>query len=200
MKYLLFFALLLLGPGGALLAQTEALRAWNSQRIQTQSTGMLVLGGWALGNMALSAALLPGKRGEDQAFHQMQIGWNAINLGIAALGYWGAQRAGYQDWDLYQSIQEQYKMQKILLFNAGLDVGYVAAGAYLRERANNPSAKNPERLRGFGRSIMIQGAFLLAFDLTLFSILANQNGELRPLLPNLSGQVGLQQLELRWRF
>ena len=56
-------------------------------------------------------------------------------------------------------------MQKLLLFNAGLDVGYMAFGGYLWEKGRNDGS---QRLVGYGQSLILQGAFLMAFDLTLF--------------------------------
>ncbi|MDV7397852.1 hypothetical protein RZS08_41005, partial [Arthrospira platensis SPKY1] len=105
---------------------------------------------------------------------------------IAGLGYWGVQRmdAGM---GLAGSIDSHYGMQKILLFNAGLDVGYMLGGAYLIERAKNtPLDKNPDRLKGFGQSIVMQGAFLFLFDLGTYFWLASANDD----IPGLLGQLG----------
>jgi hypothetical protein len=43
----------------------------------------------------------------------------------------------------------------VLLLNAGLDVGYLAAGAWLVRRT---------RWRGDGLAVLVQGAFLLVLD------------------------------------
>jgi hypothetical protein len=67
-----------------------------------------------------------------------------------------------------ESIREHESIRRILLFNAGLDVGYMATGLYLRERANR--AENSERLRGYGNSLLLQGAFLFTFDLIMFAV------------------------------
>ncbi len=58
-------------------------------------------------------------------------------------------------------------MQKVLLLNAGLDVGYMAFGGYLWQRG---SSEDNARLTGYGQSLILQGAFLMAFDLTLFAL------------------------------
>ena len=101
----------------------------------------------------------------------------------------------YVDFLVYEggrSTEEQYKIQKILLFNAGLDIGYMLGGAYLIERSKN-TANNPERLRGFGKSIILQGGFLFAYDLITYFTLAADNDQLQLLL---SGDgVGMS-----WRF
>ena len=157
---------------------------------------MLILGGWAVGNMATGAAFLGKSSGENRAFHQMQIGWSAVNLGIATLGYLGSLKVDPSGWDTYQSVQEHYKMQKILLFNAGLDVGYMLGGAYLLERGKR-EVKNAERLRGFGRSILLQGAFLFVFDLSLHTLLSSDNPKLKPLLTQSSIGFAPNQVQLR---
>ena len=58
---------------------------------------MMILGGWALGNMAVSGILLgntePASKsgwGVTKGYHQMNIGWNAVNLTIAGFGYLAA--------------------------------------------------------------------------------------------------------------
>ncbi|WP_421799034.1 DUF6992 family protein [Haliscomenobacter sp.] len=165
-------------------------------RLNKQRQGMLVLGTWALGNMAVGAIRLGHTSGENKAFQQMQIGWNVVNLGIATLGYFSTLKVDPSSWDTYQSVQEHYKIQKILLFNAGLDVGYMLGGAYLMQRGQQ-EVKNAERLRGFGRSILIQGAFLFAFDLSLHSILSSDNPKLKPLLTQSSIGFAPNEVHLR---
>jgi hypothetical protein len=58
-------------------------------------------------------------------------------------------------------------------------------GAYLIERSKN-TVENPERLKGFGRSIILQGSFLFAFDLATYLVHANQNKDIPKLLEGLS--------------
>ena len=189
---LLFFFSLLLSYA---FTQSTLFSPIHESRLDKQRKGMLVLGSWALGNMALGAIRLGQTTGENRAFQQMQIGWGAVNLGIATLGYLGTMHTDYSSWDTYRSVQEHYKIQKILLFNAGLDVGYMLGGAYLLERGQR-DLKNAERLRGFGRSILIQGAFLFVFDLSLHSILANDNPKLKSILNQSSIGFSPNQVQL----
>lgn len=85
------------------------------------------------------------------------------------------------------------------MFNAGLDVGYVLGGLYLTERAKS-AAKNPERLRGFGQSIVLQGGFLFVFDLAMYLIVNHHGRLLEPLLKNVTLTGGLTGVGLRWDF
>lgn len=180
------------------MAQTNiTLESINRNRLQKQKTGMLILGGWAVGNIA-SGLILSGQReGSEKYFHAMNAGWNAVNLVIAGFGYYGALKADPASFDLYQSIQEQHEFQKILLFNAGLDIGYMAGGLYLIERSKN-STKNPDRLRGFGQSIILQGGFLFAFDLINYFVHAGHNDDFKNVLSVI--RFDGQSIGLTWQF
>ncbi|MEM8525157.1 MAG: hypothetical protein AAGG68_10955 [Bacteroidota bacterium] len=173
-------------------SQSTTLLDFNENRLQKQKTAMTILGTWAIGNIAAGSILASRQEGEAKYFNQMNAGWNAFNLVIAGFGYYGVMRADAAALDMYGSIQEQYKIQKILLFNAGLDVGYMLGGAYLIERSKN-TTDNPERLKGFGKSIILQGGFLFAFDLITYFTLAADNDQLQFLLN--SDGVGIS-----WKF
>jgi hypothetical protein len=162
-------------------AQSIDLQAFNAKRIKDTKTDMMILGGWALGNMAVSGILLGNTEGVTKGYHQMNIGWNAVNLTIAGFGYLAAMKSNAASFDLYGSINEHYKLQKLFIFNAGLDVGYMAAGAYLIERSKS-SLKNPEQMKGFGQAIIVNGAFLFAFDLVNYFIQSGHNEKIKLLL------------------
>jgi hypothetical protein len=54
------------------------------------------------------------------------------------------------------------------LINAGLDLGYIGLGLWMQERGQRPGIDNAARLRGWGNAILVQGGFLLAYDLVAF--------------------------------
>lgn len=167
-------------------AQTgTALTDFNAERLRKQKVSMMVLGSWAVGNIALGTALASQRSGESRYFHGMNAGWNLINLGLATAGYISATNGDPGALGLYESLDAQHRLQKIFLFNAGLDVGYMLGGAYLVERAKRTEDK-PERLRGFGKSIALQGAFLFVFDLGAYFWQASGNSDLQPLLEGLN--------------
>ena len=182
---------------GYLVAQELSLPDFNTERLQTQRVSMLVLGGWAVGNIAVGVALFGRHEGEERYFHLMNMGWGVINLGLATAGYLSAIKADPASLDLYQTVKAQHGIQKILLLNTGLDVGYMLGGLYLMERSRNTD-KRPERMRGFGKSIILQGAFLFAFDLVTYFVHASANDRLQPLLSSL--YFDGQQLGLVWQF
>ena len=148
---------------------------------------MLILGGWALGNMAFSGIKVGNTEGVEKGFHQMNIGCNAFNLSIAALGYWGATKENPATFDGFNTMNEHYKLQKIFLLNTGLDVAYVVGGAYLIERSK--TAEKSEQMKGFGQAVILNGEFLFIFDLGNYLIHNAQNDKLKMLLKG--NEVGL---------
>ena len=180
-------------------SQATSLETFNKSRMQRQRTAMTILGTWAIGNMAAGAVLQGRTTGDTKYFHQMNIGWNAVNLVIAGAGYLGLRKLDAAGMGLFESVDSHYGFQKILLFNAGLDVGYMLGGAYLIERSKNtPLEKKPERLKGFGQSIVVQGAFLFLFDLGSYFWLASLNDQVPGLLNQL--EPASQGIGLSLRF
>ncbi len=184
---ILLLALAFGGWSYVAMAQVEKdqLLSFNEKRIQISRVGMMTLGGWAVGNFLVSGILIGSSNGSPKAFHQMNVGWNLINLGLAGFGYYNALKADPAALDTYQTIKEQYGLEKTFLFNGGLDVGYMLGGLYLTERAKN-ATKNQDLLKGFGQSILLQGGFLFVFDLAMFFIVNHHGHLLQPLLKNVT--------------
>lgn len=180
----------------ALQAQVdrEALRQYNQERIDYNKSGMLILGSWAIGNIATGAVMAGRTSGETKAFHQMNMYWNSVNLLIAGFGYFSAMREVPED-DLWATFSAQNSIEKVLLVNAGLDVAYIAAGLWLNERGMR---LDDEEFQGFGKSIMLQGAFLMSFDLIKYFVHNKHSKGLGKIVDqvNLTGNG----LSLRWEF
>jgi len=70
-----------------------------------------------------------------------------------------------------ESVREQVNIEKILLLNAGLDIAYITAGLFLLEKQNAD-----KKMKGYGRSVILQGSFLLAFDVIMY-LMHNQNNQ-----------------------
>jgi len=177
---------------GFLSAQgvSPTLLEFNQASLAHQKTAMLTLGGWAVANIAAGAALQGSAVGSTKHFHRMNALWNTVNLGIAGLGYLSAVKSDPAAWDLATGLSKYQTFQKVLLFNAGLDVGYIMGGLYLTERAKRPGDKQ-DQLKGFGQSIILQGAFLMVFDLANYFIAARANGSLDLRLGAAAEGVGL---------
>ena len=154
----------LLIPG---LLWAQEWTAFNQERLTMTRHGMLVLGTWAASNLIVNPILASQASGSRKYFFRMNAYWNVVNLAIAGIGYYGAAKADPNLLSLSETISEQHKIEKLLLFNAGLDLAYVLGGLYLRERSKNTN-NNPDRLKGFGESIILQGAWLFAFDMAFY--------------------------------
>lgn len=95
------------------------------------------------------------------------------------------------------TVSEYHKMSKILLMNAGLDVAYITGGFLMKEMAKTRPNKE-DILTGYGRSLILQGGFLLAFDIVLYSVLSSKGGDLEKILETV--HVGANSIGLTFRF
>lgn len=170
---------------GYLYAQTTKVTQLNAKRIQTNKGGMMVLGSWAIANMAMGAIGMKKNTGTQRYFHQMNLMWNSVNLALAGSGLYSAYTSSPSQFNLEQGYKEQQKIERILLVNAGLDVVYIAGGLVLKQRSVLASAKRPELMNGYGKSLMLQGGFLLGFDSILFLLHKQHHNDWMQLLGGL---------------
>ncbi len=161
----------------------------NQDRQQLNQKSMLILGGWAVGNIGFSGAMMTQTEGSQFYFHQMNVAWNAVNLTLAGVGYFSAKRADISSYNLSKTVTEQYKIQKILLLNTGLDVAYMAGGLYFLERSK-VEEDNAEQWKGYGQSLILQGGFLFVFDIFQYYKHAKRNKVLNSFFENTEIQVG----------
>ncbi|SFT42906.1 hypothetical protein SAMN04489724_0716 [Algoriphagus locisalis] len=159
------------------------LQDFNQTRISYNEKGMMILGGWAVGNMIWGGIAAGQTSGQTKAFHQMNLYWNSVNLVIAGFGYWQATKDSPST-DFWATMDVQQNMEKILLFNAALDIAYIAGGMYLKERGLRI---DKEKFVGFGKSIILQGAFLLTFDAVMYTFHHSHAKE----LPQIVNQISL---------
>ncbi|RAI85615.1 DUF6992 family protein [Algoriphagus yeomjeoni] len=163
------------------------LQDFNQTRISYNEKGMMILGGWAVGNMIWGGIAAGQTTGQTKAFHQMNLYWNSVNLVIAGFGYWQATK-DTPGTDFWATMDAQQNMEKILLFNAALDIAYIAGGMYLKERGLR---LNKDKFIGFGKSIILQGAFLLTFDAVMYTFHHTHAKE----LPQIVNQISLGPTE-----
>ena len=157
-KILLFTLSLLHATSGSC-----QLQQFNKQRCNIDKKLMLSLGSWASANIIGSGiGWATTENEEHKYFHQMNVFWNAINIGLAIPGYIKA-RNGKSQLSLFKSLEEQRIIEGVHLVNAGLDLAYISSGILLRNK--QPKNSNEEnQFRGYGNSIIIQGGFLLVYD------------------------------------
>lgn len=167
------------------------LKDFNQTRIDYNQKGMLILGSWAVGNMVWGGIAAGQTFGETKAFHQMNLYWNSVNLIIAGFGYWQAIKET-PGTDFWATMEAQQSIEKILLFNAGLDLADVAGGFYLKERGLRT---DNSKLTGFGKSVILQGTFLLAFDGVMYGFHQTHSKELQEIMQNVSlGPTGFSMV------
>ncbi|MGM0478956.1 MAG: DUF6992 family protein [Bacteroidota bacterium] len=164
-----FFIHIALFSGLSVFSQTNNPETYAARQEVIEHRSMITLAGWGGSNLVIGGIGWATAEGEAKYFHQMNAAWGAINLGIALPSLLRHQETA----DSHQSIiQRQYTTEKILLLNTGLDAAYVSTGFLLRSLAHkNPSSA--EQLEGFGNAVLVQGGFLLLFDLTQYFIHQN---------------------------
>ena len=175
-----------------------ALARFATERTRLDQRGLTVLSGWALGNLLVSGIATGQTEGSAHYFYQMNIGWGAVNLVLAGTGYLAARRATQRpDTDRAGNVRAQLRTENLYLFNAGLDVAYLATGLYLLEKSRNPTAAgSPDRWRGYGQSLLLQGGFLLLFDGFQYATHHRHGHQLYPLLSRVSFGPGAVALTL----
>jgi hypothetical protein len=180
-KYFFFFICCFFSA--VAFAQTQAdLTVFNTERLRINHTGMYILGGWAVANLGVNGVLLFRAEGERKFFYQMNVFWNVVNGGLALSGLLSHDDpAGFS---AFQSLKEHLGMEKILLLNAGLDVGYIATGLWLWEKGKTPGDR-AEMFTGYGQSLVLQGAFLLLFDGIMYGTLHHHLNQNEGLFKNL---------------
>jgi hypothetical protein len=173
-----FIILILTGIGFTAHAQ-DTLQTLNFNRNHIKHTGMEVLGTWAIANMAGGGIGWASTGGTTKYFYQMDALWNIANLGAAIGGYLSSKKDKDRHYTPEESLTEQRKLENIFLVNGCLDVAYIGTGFYLKHRGD---VKNNEQLKGYGPAIILQGAFLLLFDGTMYTTVKNNGSKLRKFL------------------
>lgn len=175
-----------------------ALASFATRRTRLDQRGLAVLGGWAVGNLLVSGVATGQTNGSAHYFHQMNVGWGAVNLVLAGTGYLAARRAANQPpTNRAGAVQAQLRTENLYLFNAGLDVAYLATGLYLLEKSRNPTAPgSAERWRGYGQSLLLQGGFLLLFDGFQYATHHRHGQQLYPLLSRV--RIGPGAVAVAW--
>lgn len=173
--------LCLLAPA-TLFAQTHTnLLDFEIERRAINSSGMLVLGGWAAVNIISGSIGYFSTRKSTKYFHQFNAAWNTVNLGIAVLAYLQSTAPMPENLSNSEVLKEFQFMQNLFLLNAGLDIAYIVTGLYLNEKSKF-SLNHKDRLKGYSTSLFIQGGFLLAFDIIKYFIhQSNANINLYPM-------------------
>lgn len=175
-----FAWIFLLGFSFNILAQNQELeKEWNSFQLknkQTSKRGMISLGAWGLANMVSGSIGAPLSEGTQRSFHLMNLSWGVVNFAIALPGIISYSKSKDFSKDPLE-IHKKFRSSKtVYLLNAGLDLGYTLSGLWMYERSKSISKKkNAEMIKGFGYSVIMQGAYLLVYDSVMYGIYASRN-------------------------
>ena len=137
-----------------------------------ERVAMRTLASWGAGNLLVGAAT--SRLSEDvewKAFHEMNAGWGAVNLGLAATGLLTERRKV----DPEKQQQRWLNFPAVFAFNAGLDVGYVGTGVWLIHQGVDQ--EDPKK-QGWGKSLILQGSALFVFDVVMAMRFSKTNREL----------------------
>ena len=151
----------------------QELLTFNIQRRKDQITGMSVLLGWSVANMGVGAVgWSQADSPEWVAFHQGNIGWNAVNMALAVPGLLSGINDDPRKHSLGEGLQKSHASQIAFGFNTGLDVGWAMMGLWVLERGMH---RDDPRLLGLGRSMILQGSALFLFDLVMWMKVASRH-------------------------
>lgn len=175
MKRLQIIFLLLFWAGASIsFAQSNTELDFARRSYTLNNAGMYVLGSWALLNLGTGAAGWAKYDGEKKYFNQMNFFWNTVNLTIAGVALYNNYQTGYSLLSPQEALSKHLDTEKILLINAGLDAVYISTGFLLKYLGNKAETRK-DLLRGYGNSLLLQGAFLLLFDAVLYGLMHQQS-------------------------
>ena len=143
-----------------------------NQSMMLVNNGMIVLGLWAIFNILTGTYGWLRFAGKNKYFHQMNFFWNTVNLLIAGIALYNNYHFDCSMMNPDEITGKHLETEKILLINAFLDAGYIGTGFLLRHFSVK-SIKRGDLLKGYGNSLLLQGTFLLVFDLILYTVLRN---------------------------
>ncbi len=138
--------------------------------IQTQARlnkdGAIGLNSWALLNIGYSGSQLNKTSGQEYYFHKMNLIWGGIDLAVGIPTFIRSQRIYKGKVQLKLDKYNPKKYLAIYSVNSWLDLAYIGAGLIVKSRASQSS--DPNMLKGYGNSIIMQGGFLFTFDSVMY--------------------------------
>ncbi len=142
----------------------DELRDFDDRFVLILHKHVAILGWWCFLNAAVGLPVLFFTEGFWWYFMLMNLSWAAINFAIVLRMFEHTVMRRFAKGNVYKRFEVQRHVEKMLLFNVGLDVAYIFSGLYLMTLAKVPGISHPELWAGFGWSVLIQGAYLLLND------------------------------------
>ena len=157
-KILTITAVLWSAAGHAQQAEQDSIA---QSRTLMKQNNYYILGAWAGANIIQGTISASNTKGSEHYLHQMNAYWNTVNLAVAGIGLLGIRKQLNRHYTLIDNVNAQQRTEKLLLLNGGLDIAYITTGLYMKERGNR---LGNEKTEGYGGSLLLQGGFLLVFD------------------------------------
>ena len=179
------------------VSQVITLNDFNNDRVNITRKSMKVLAGWGAGNLIYSGIAGGSASGSNKYFHQMNLIWGGVNFTLGAAGLIFTKNK--EGLNFKQSFKKQLTIEKVYLFNTGLDVAYVVGGFYFKEKAKN-SSSNYDTYHGYGNSIILQGAALFLYDGAMYLIHHNHAKKLYDNTDKFAIAFAGDQLYCIWKF
>lgn len=184
------FVLVMLALAIISSAQSEYHQVYD-QSLKINNTGMIVLGSWAITNIAIGVYGWSNFTGQRKYFHQMNALWNVVNISIAGYALYSNMQTHYSDWSTDELLKKMVKTENLYLINGALDIAYIGTGVLLRHLSLK-SEKSADLLGGYAKSLILQGGFLLFFDLVMYGVLKTRRSDFMDdvylsLLPEING-------------
>jgi hypothetical protein len=140
-------------------------------RRQIDLGAMTFLGAEGAVNIATGFIAAGNTTGEARRFWSMNAYWGIVNLGIATANYIHLQAITKRKFSFAENMKAQQTSEKTYLLNFGLDITYITAGLLLANKGSidtDPAHRDEEK--GYGKSIVLQGAILLFMDGIVFRL------------------------------
>jgi hypothetical protein len=123
-----------------------------------------VLGWWSLLNIVLGIAALIWLSGHWYYFMMMNMVWGIINFMVSMIVIDHAFFRKFRKGDCLERFEVQRHIEKMLIFNIGLDLSYIFFGLFLHAKGCAMPADRIALWQGFGISVIAQGIFLFGLD------------------------------------
>ncbi|WPP49975.1 DUF6992 family protein [Catalinimonas niigatensis] len=161
-------------PSSPKQTQQYNMQAFDHRIKQLKMAHARVLLAWAGVNTITSCILIFMTEAALFYFYAMNVCWGIVNTVVAAFIFYHHNHVFKKPLTLLQQMDYQRHAEKMILFNIGLDIAFVAVGSALYQQAYASIGGYIVLWKGFGAAVMMQGTFLCIQD-SLFYWLHSKN-------------------------
>lgn len=172
-------------------AQQDSLRIFDARMSRIKKTHGWLLASWATLNVLVGGILAFTTKGEPAYVELMNMSWGVVNGGMAAFIYFHHQKEVEQPKTWLRQMDIQRHVEKAFLLNIGLDVAFIVGGVALHQHGQLPGLAYAELWRGFGTSVILQGAFLLLQDYIFYRLHLTNRKKIHPTWERLMNEGSL---------